>query len=156
MIETDIPGYRKIQLRYLVLDFNGTLAVDGNILPGVKNALNALAEMLEIHVITADTFGKSAAQMEGVRCSLSILPPGNQDKAKLEFVKKLGAEYTACMGNGRNDRLMLKESALGLAVILGEGAAAETLMAADAVFTDVVSALEFLQNPLRMTATLRS
>ncbi|MEZ4527511.1 MAG: ATPase P [Desulfobacterales bacterium] len=156
MIETDVPGYRKIHLGYLVLDFNGTLAVDGSLLPGVKNALNALSEVLEIHVITADTFGKSAAQLEGVRCRLSILPPGNQDKAKLEFVKKLGAEHTVCIGNGRNDRLMLKESALGLAVILGEGAAAETLMAADAVFTDIVSALEFLQQPLRMTATLRS
>ncbi|MEE4358748.1 MAG: ATPase P [Desulfococcaceae bacterium] len=156
MIEIDVPGYKKLQIRYLVLDFNGTLAVDGHLLPGVRNALNALADDLEIHVITADTFGKSAAQLKGVRCKLSVLPAGEQDKAKLEYVKQLGAGHTVCIGNGRNDRQMLSAALLGLAVILGEGAAGETLMAADAVFTDILSALEFLQCPLRITATFRS
>ena len=35
MIEVDIPGYRTLQLAYLVLDHNGTLAVDGILKPGV-------------------------------------------------------------------------------------------------------------------------
>jgi hypothetical protein len=29
MIEIDIPGYKKLQLKNLVLDYNGTLACDG-------------------------------------------------------------------------------------------------------------------------------
>jgi soluble P-type ATPase len=67
----------------------------------------------------------------------------------------LGADHVVCVGNGRNDRLMLKEAALGIAVILQEGAAAETVAAADVVCTHIVSALELLHNPLRLTATLR-
>ena len=59
------------------------------------------------------------------------------------------------MGNGRNDQLMLEEAALGIAVILEEGAAAVTLSAADVVCTNIVSALELLDNPLRLIATLR-
>jgi len=51
---------------------------------------------------------------------------------------------------------MLKKAVLGIAVILEEGAAAETIIAADVVFTNIVSALDLLTNPLRLTATLRS
>ena len=50
---------------------------------------------------------------------------------------------------------MLKKSALGIAVIQDEGAAADTVMASDIVCTDIISALELLFNPLRLVATLR-
>jgi len=156
MIEIAIPGYGRLKLKHLVLDYNGTLACDGQLIAGVKEGLQALADKLDIYVLTADTFGKAGSWLEGVPCELTILPEGSQDKGKLEFVTRLGCEETVCIGNGRNDRLMLKESALGIAVVLEEGAAVETLLAADIVFTSIVSALELLANPLRMVATLRS
>jgi soluble P-type ATPase len=141
MIEVAIPGYRTLSLEHLVLDYNGTLAVDGEPLAGVMNALKNLAQSLEVHVLTADTFGKVRSRL---------------DTGKLDYVKALGVERTVCMGNGRNDRLMLKEAALGVAVILDEGVAVETLNSADVVCTGILSALELLTNPLRLTATLRS
>ena len=52
--------------------------------------------------------------------------------------------------------MMLEEAALGIAVILGEGAARDTLDASDIVCTDILAALDLFRNPLRMTATLRS
>ena len=91
-----------------------------------------------------------------VPCELTVLPPGSQDQAKLEFVNRLGADRTVCIGNGRNDRLMLEAAALRLCVILAEGAAAKTIQAADVVCGGIVAALELLTNPLRLTATLRS
>jgi hypothetical protein len=36
MITVDIPRYRRIDAEHLVLDYNGTLAIDGNIIDGVK------------------------------------------------------------------------------------------------------------------------
>jgi soluble P-type ATPase len=156
MIEISIPGHGLLRLRYLVLDFNGTIAVDGDLIPGVKDALRTLAKDLEIHVVTADTFGSVRSRLKGLPCSVSILPGENQDAAKLEYVKGLGPGSTVCMGNGRNDRLMLKEAALGIALILDEGAAAETVLSADLFCTDIVSALGLLTHPLRLTATLRS
>lgn len=156
MIEVDIPGYRVLQLEHLVLDHNGTLAVDGILKPGVKECLRKLSGELNIYVVTADTFGKAASQLEGVPCELTILPAGNQDVGKLEFIQQLGKERTVCMGNGRNDRLMLKEAALGVAVILEEGAAAGAISSADVVCAGIVPALELLLYPLRLTATLRS
>jgi soluble P-type ATPase len=156
MIEIDIPGYRKLQLAHLVLDHNGTLAVDGVLEPGVRTALETLARDLSIYVVTADTFGKAREQLQGVPCELTILPPGSQDQGKLDFVNRLGAGHTVCIGNGRNDRLMLEAAALGICVMLAEGAAVETLRAADVACNGIVSALELLINPLRLIATLRS
>ena len=156
MIEISIPGYRHLRFRHLVLDYNGTLAVDGALLPGLKKALTHLAKDIEIHVLTADTFGKVRSCLKGIPCKVTVLPVDNQDRGKLDYVKNLGPEYTVCIGNGRNDRLMLKEAALGIAVILREGACGETLVSADVVCTEILSALELLSNPLRLTATLRS
>jgi soluble P-type ATPase len=156
MIEVVIPGYRTLRLEYLVMDYNGTLAVDGVLLPGVAEGLARLKDKLAIHVATADTFGKAAAQLERLPCKLTVLGKENQDAGKLAFIRSLGAEAVAAIGNGRNDRMMLKESSLGIAVILEEGAALETLLSADIVCPSIPSALALLDNPLRMTATLRS
>jgi soluble P-type ATPase len=155
MLEINIPGDRKLQLKHMVLDYNGTIACDGDLIAGVKENLVALADKLQIHILTADTFGKARSGLEGIKCELSIIAPDAQDVGKLEYVKRLGAENAVCVGNGRNDQLMLKEAALGIAVILEEGAAVAALSAADIVCTHIVSALELLTNPLRLMATLR-
>ena len=156
MIEINIPGDRKLQLQHLVLDYNGTISCDGELIAGIKENLVALADKIQIHILTADTFGKARSGLEGIKCELSIIAPDAQDIGKLEYVKRLGAENAVCVGNGRNDQLMLKEAALGIAVILEEGAATAALGAADVVCTNIISALELLDNPLRLVATLRT
>ena len=156
MIEIQIPGHRDYRLEHLVLDYNGTLACDGRVLAGVERALEALAGKLEIHVLTAGTFGKAQSELQGVPCRLAILAAEHQDMGKLVYVKDLGPECTVCIGNGRIDRLMLKAAVLGIVVVQEEGAAVETLLAADVICTSVVSALELLVYPLRLVATLRS
>jgi soluble P-type ATPase len=139
----------------LVLDYNGTLATDGALLPGVAARLTALAGHLQVHVITADTFGMARAALQGLPCGLLILPPGGQDAAKRAYVEQLGAASVAAVGNGRNDRLMLQAAGLGIVVLGDEGAAAETVASADVVTRDILSALDLLLNPLRLAATLR-
>lgn len=155
MLEIAIPGRATLRLEHLLLDYNGTLAVDGELLPGVAGRLTALSQQIDIRVLTADTFGRAAEKLAGLPCSLAILPPGNQAEAKRAALEKVGAGGAAAIGNGRNDRLMLEAAALGIAVVQGEGAAAETLLAADAVATDIRTALDLLLQPLRLVATLR-
>jgi soluble P-type ATPase len=156
MLEIDIPGYRALHLEHLVLDYNGTLARDGELLDGVRGRLDALAGTLQIHILTADTFGTARAQLVGVPCDLSILPVADQDRRKLEYIQRLGPGTTVCVGNGRNDRLMLQEAGLGIAVVQAEGAAVQTVLAADVLAPDILVALDLLTHPLRLVATLRS
>ena len=156
MLKVSIPGYRDLVLGRLVLDYNGTIACDGEILPGVGEALTALAETLEIHVLTADTFGTVAGALAGLPCTVTVLGAGDQAAAKAAAVERLGAAGVVAIGNGRNDRLMLERAALGIAVILGEGAAAAAVGAADVVVTSIGDALGLLDAPARLIATLRS
>lgn len=156
MLTVSIPGFRTLDLEHLVLDYNGTLALDGILLPGVSERIEALSRRLLVHVITADTFGKVHAALAGLPCKLTVLPEYGQDTSKLAYVEKLGADRTVCVGNGRNDRLMLKAAALGIVVVQDEGAAIEAFVSADVVLPDINLALDLLMNPLRLIATLRS
>jgi soluble P-type ATPase len=156
MIEITIPGSGKIQLEHLVLDYNGTLARDGDLLEGVAECLTALAQILTIHVITADTFGKVEAAMAGLPCTVRILPQTGQGHAKMAYVWQLDRTRVAAIGNGRNDRLMLQAAKLGIAIVGPEGASLDTLHAADVAVPHIHAALELLLHPLRLVATLRS
>jgi soluble P-type ATPase len=155
MLEIEIVGHRPLRLAYLILDYNGTIAVDGKIIADVKQRLEVLSKSLEIHVLTADTFGGVCSELSGFACQLSVIGSGNQVQAKLDYIRQLGCEGAVCIGNGRNDFLMLKEAALGIAVIQAEGACTEAILAADVVTNSVLDALDLLLRPLRLIATLR-
>ena len=155
MLTVSIPGATVLELDHLVCDYNGTLARDGHLLKGVKERLTRLAASLSLHVVTADTFGQARAALVGIDLRLTVLPPNGQDLAKAEYLRNLGATRAAAIGNGRNDRDMLNAAALGIAVVGPEGAAADTLIAADVVAPDILAALDLLANPQRLVATLR-
>lgn len=156
MIAIDIPDFGAVRLEHAVFDYNGTLAVDGVLLPGAADALRALAAHLRIHVLTADTFGLAAAQLDGLPVELTIARPGAQAEQKLAFVESLGSRAVVAIGNGRNDRLMLAASALGIALVQGEGASSQCLAASDVVCGSGVEAIDLLLHPQRLVATLRS
>ncbi|MCK8602581.1 HAD family hydrolase [Desulfoferrobacter suflitae] len=155
MLKIAIPGGKALNVSHLVLDCNGTIALDGGLIAGVAKRLAALAGDLEVHVLTADTFGSVEEQLTTIHCRLSIIPKEDQARAKKNYVQELGPDHCVCIGNGRNDHLMLRESALGIAVIQTEGAALASLTAADVISTSILDALDLLLHPLRLTATLR-
>jgi len=155
MFEIDIPGFGLIHLEHLVSDFTGTLSVEGSLLPGVREQLNRIAEFLKIHILTADTFGKARAELEGIPCKIHILTGENHDVQKEKYVKELGPEKVVAFGNGNNDRNMLKTARIGIAVSEGEGCAADAITASDVHVTSARSGLDLLLNTKRFKATLR-
>lgn len=156
MWQLEIPGRPSLALTHLVLDFNGTLAVDGQLCQEVRQALPKIAALMQISVVTADTFGSAAKQLKGMPCALHILQAPPHDQAKRDYVRELGAQDCVAIGNGFNDRLMLQEAALGIAVMLDEGLAGPTLQAADLVCRSIGEALQLLLKPQRLRATLRA
>lgn len=130
MFELDIPGFGFVRLEHLVSDFTGTLSVGGRLLPWVREGLNKIAEFLNVHIITADTFGKARAELEGIDCEIHILKGENHDIQKEEYVRMLGAERVIALGNGNNDRRMLKTAKIGIAVCLNEGCSVDAIKSA--------------------------
>ena len=155
MIELLIPGRGTLRLEHLVCDVNGTLALDGRLLEGVAKALADLKDRLEVHLLTADTHGHQELIDQQLGLTAVRLHPGDEIEQKAAFVRHLGAEAVAAIGQGANDAAMLHVAALGIAILSVEGLAVSTLTEADLLMPDILSALDLFTHPLRLTASLR-
>ncbi len=110
---------------------------------------------MKVHILTADTFGMATAELDGTNCEIHILKGNDHDIQKKDYVKRLGADRVIALGNGNNDRNMLKVSKIGIAVCMKEGCAIDTITSADILVTSTIDALDLLLNPKRLKATLR-
>lgn len=151
-----IPSFADLTPTTLVLDYNGTIAQDGELIPGVAERMVQLSEMLQIVVLTADTHGTCAAKLKGLPVTVVIIGPGSEAQAKRDYVRNQGADACIAVGNGRNDGLMLAEAGVGIAVMQAEGAAGAALTSADVVVTSILDALDLILKPARLKATLRT
>jgi P-type E1-E2 ATPase len=155
LIELNIPGRGSIQLLHLVSDVNGTLAQDGRLIPGVASTLHALGDRLQLHLLTADTHGRQGAIDEQLGLQAVRIPKGDESQVKAEYVRALGPAAVVAIGQGNNDAGMLLEATIGIAVLSSEGLALSALQNADILVSDILSALDLLEHPIRLVATLR-
>lgn len=155
VIELNIPGRGTLRLEHLVTDVNGTLAIDGQLIEGVAQRLELLRDRLTVHMLTADTHGKQASIDNQLNLTAVRIQPGNESSQKADYVRQLGEESVVALGQGANDAGMLKEAALGICVLSKEGTAGKTLLSADIVAPDINTALDLLDKPLRIIASLR-
>ena len=155
MIEITIPGRGVLRLEHLVTDVNGTLALDGQLMEGVAKRIAALSDRLTIHLLTADTHGRQSVIDRQLGLTAARMKPGGEALQKADYVRKLGSEKVVAIGQGANDADMLDLAALGICVMSQEGVARESLLAADLLLPDILAALDLLEKPLRIVASLR-
>lgn len=155
LIQIEVPGRGRYRLRYLVLDVNGTIVENGQLIEGVGERLAKLRQSLDVHLVTADTRGRQDAIDRALGLRASRIAPEDEVGRKAALVRELGEREVCAVGNGANDAGMLREAGLSIAVLGAEGLAVETLSAADVVVAHVNTALDLLLNPLRLVATLR-
>lgn len=151
----NIPHFATLTLEHVVLDYNGTIAKDGVLIVSLKPLLQALGAHYRLYVITADTFGSVHAQLEGLDIRVVVLQSEDHTAEKADFIRNLGAERCAAIGNGNNDAQMLRSAALGIAVLGDEGCATATLLQSDVTCKQISDALELLLSEKRLIATLR-
>lgn len=158
MISLSIPGFKveNFDLKYLILDFNGTIAVDGRLIAGVKERLIALSQIIEVFVLTGNTYGTAEEELKGLPIKVITLSERNQRADKEKFVTSLPKDNIISIGNGRNDKLMFSNSVISIIVLEQEGAAVSSLSVADIVCRNIFEALDLLQYTKRMKSTLRS
>lgn len=147
----DIPGRGSLSLNHVVFDFNGTLAVDGALVPALLPLFRQVMGQYQGHILTADTFGTVKAVAKTLDCTVSVIRSG-EDKAR--YVEQL-RDGAVAVGNGTNDTPMFRAAQLAIAILGQEGASSQALLAADVVVTRIHDALELLLNPARLVATLR-
>ncbi len=153
MLALNIPGRNNFTINHLVLDFNGTIAFGGELIPGAAERIQLLSKDVKIHVITADTNGSVAEQCSGLSVAVRVLKSDDHTAEKGRFVRSL--DGVICMGNGANDEKMFTESDIAIAITGREGCATATLMKSDLMIENINDALDLLLNPNRIIATLR-
>ena len=157
MLTFNIPGYHEnLSIHHLVLDFNGTIAIDGKLIDGVRDLLIGLSNHLNLHVITADTFGTVEKEVKDIPIKVVLISREDQGSQKEKYVQSLNEKTVISIGNGVNDGKMLQVSCIGIIVMQSEGCSPKSLMAADVLCPDILSALGLLKYPLRLVATLRN
>lgn len=157
-IVIDIPGFGPRHIETVVSDYTGTHACGGLVRAAVKKRLRALAKRVDLHIITADTFGAAEKELRGI-AHPHLLRTARHDTEKAAFVAGFRMAHVAAFGNGNNDRLMLKavKEAGGLAVAVdnGEGCALDALLNAHLFIVGAANAIDLLLDPKRTKATLR-
>lgn len=154
-MKIDIPNYEVLNLDKIVFDINGTIAEDGKLLDGVEEGINNLAENFEVFIVTADTFGTASDIIEKINAELVLDEADEGAVFKKNYVDSIDSSTVIAVGNGNNDSEMLKEAALGIAVIGSEGASGDAIRNADLVINDIRDLFEILDNENKLRATLR-
>lgn len=156
MLSLEIPGRGTIEVERVVLDVNGTIAEDGHLRPGVKERLARLGRSIQVVLVTADSYGRQASLDNVLELEATKLERGRPEAPqKGELVRRLGASSTVAVGNGANDIEMLRDAAIGIAVLESEGTSVAAIQSADIVTRSVTEALDLLLHPRRLVATLR-
>lgn len=154
-MKVEIPGYGVLDLRHIVLDFNGTLAVDGQVAEETRELIRQAAEQYTIHVLTADTRGTAAQALAGLPLTIHRFPGDQVSREKRRIVEQLGPDWCACLGNGRNDVLMLEAAGLAIAVLEEEGTYGGLLPQADFVVRSISDGIRLVLDTQRLIAGLR-
>jgi len=155
LIKTDIPGRGNMEIENILLDLNGTIATDGKIPLDVREKINLLSEKVTIYILTADTQGTAEEEVRGMNADMIKIAEEDSKNRKFEFLKTFDFEKTVAIGNGNNDQLILKEAALGIAVMGDEGISASAMKNADVIVKNISDALDLFLKPKRLIATLR-
>lgn len=155
MYKVTIPGRGQLNLENLVLDMNGTISIDGSLLPGVKWRVSRLRETFKIYLLTADTFGSAEQVSSELGVELKVVSPLHGGQDKVDTVNSLGCLETVAIGNGFNDVGMLRAAGLSICVMGKEGCSTQALQAAMIAVNDIRDALDLLLVPERLVATLR-
>lgn len=153
-----IPGFGERRVETVVTDYTGTLACGGKLVPGVRERLLKLRDLVDLRVITADSFGTAEAELSGVLEPYK-LRDARHDIEKERYTQQFEAVHVAAFGNGANDRLMLRaiKSGGGLAIAVdnGEGCALDAMSNSHIYIAGAANALDLLLDKTRCKATLR-
>jgi soluble P-type ATPase len=148
------PDQDPLEVEFLFVDFEGTLASDGRIHPKAKDKINLLSKRIRIHVFVKNGQALPGKTFRNMKAEIVYLTEGSSSKQKTDRMEKLGAGRTVAIGNGLDDARIIEEAGFGICVIGKEGASGEAVRKADLVVMSVLDAFDFLLKPLRQKATL--
>lgn len=149
----NIPNGITYNINNLVLDYNGTIAESGELLESASKYFHKISKILDIYVVTGDTFFNARNQLKNHPVKVIITDPNNGVNSKLDFIKTLNGSIA--IGNGSIDYKMLEYADIGFAILGPEGLSKKAFDHADILVRSIDDAFEMILNTKKLIATLR-
>ena len=154
MIAIQRPGQEPLEIEFILIDFEGTLAPDRRVHSKAKDKINLLSKRTKIYILTKGEKEVVTEVLKKVKAEIVYLTEGGASQKKLDLLRQLGPTKTVAIGNGVDDAPMIEEAGLGICIVGKEGSSVEAMVKAEVVFGNILDALDFLLKPLRQKATL--
>ncbi len=143
----------ELVIRNVFLDLNGTLAVKGKLVKGVRSRINKLkAKGLQVMLVSGDQRGNARVFAEELGIELIIAKTSSQ---KAKVIARHGAKTCITIGNARIDSGMFKKSALAIATLQSEGIHASILKHIDILVPSILDALDLLIDADSLQGTMK-
>jgi P-type E1-E2 ATPase len=143
-----------LRISTLILDLNGTLAIDGVIISGVKERILKIQELgIKVILLSGDTMG--TAQNIANELQVQLIHTKNAED-KMNIALQFEKNNLAAIGNGKIDLKLFQNVGLSILTLQSEGVYTPTLLASTIIVPSIIDALDLFLKPLRLKATLRS
>ena len=144
----------KLILNKIILDLNGTLTVNGEIVKGVKERIKKLQKIgSEWFILTGD--GRGNANKISRELNLKCLI-ANSSKEKAKFIKSLNSKECITIGNARIDIGMFKNSKIRILTLQAEGIHTGALPYVDIIVPSINDALDLFIDKNCFLSTMKA
>jgi P-type E1-E2 ATPase len=148
-----VTGVGEIELNTIVLDLNGTLQVQDEIVAGAKERLAKLRELgYKIYLFTGDQRGNAAEVCADLGIDYKVT---KSTEEKAQGMQEFNKENTVAIGNARIDIGMFENAKVRIATLQAEGIHAGILGHVDVITNSINDALDLLIDPNTFAATMR-
>src|SRR4030043_51547 len=117
MISIERPGQGNLEIEFILVDFEGTLASDRRVHPKAIDKINLLSKRTKIYILTKQEKTLVEESLKKVKEEIVDLKEGEASQQKLDLLRQLGATRTVAIGNGTDDAPMIEEAVFGTCVM---------------------------------------
>ncbi len=149
----NISGVGEMEINTIVMDLNGTLAIRGEVVKGVKEKLSELkGKGFKLILVSSDQRGNAkeiSKELEIEFYAAKTL----EEKAK--FMQNLNTENVAAIGNARVDIGLFSNAKLSIATLQAEGIHAGIIKHVDIIVPSIIDALNLLLDKDTISSTMK-
>ncbi len=147
------PNNSELFIETIVLDLNGTLAVNGKVSEETKSRILKLKSMAyRLVLISGDIRGNASVIAEDLEIELFL---GANSQEKAEQMQQFDKDKTAAIGNARIDIGTFDNAAISIATLQSEGIHSGIINHVDLIVPSIDDALNLFIDIKSLEATLR-
>ena len=96
MISIERPGQGNLEIDFILIDFEGTLASDRRVHPKAKDKINLLSKRAKIYILTKEGKEQVMEVLRKVKAEIIHFAEGDVSVRKLDLLRQLGANRGGC------------------------------------------------------------